>query len=112
MLDECFLAGNFLDDVIAQNRKLTGKAALLPGWMFGYLQSRERYETEKEIEDTVERFRKTGLGLAGMEGRRKNVPVSGILRDRGQIQNRPDGIGSGRRHADGGTGAQGADATR
>lgn len=73
MLDECFLAGNFLDDVIAQNRKLTGKAALLPGWMFGYLQSRERYETEKEIEDTVERFRKTGLGLAGMEGRQNHA---------------------------------------
>lgn len=66
MLDYCFLAGNSLDDVITQNRKLTGKAALLPRWMFGYLQSRERYETEKEIVDTVERFRKTGFGLDGI----------------------------------------------
>ena len=57
-----FLAGT-MNEVIAGYRRLTGKASLLPKWAFGYVQSQERYETQQEILETVEKSRKLGLGL-------------------------------------------------
>lgn len=61
-LDYYFLAG-CADQVIKGYRRLTGKAALLPRWAFGYIQSKERYETADELVRTAARFRKTGIGL-------------------------------------------------
>ncbi|MCR5675229.1 MAG: glycoside hydrolase family 31 protein [Lachnospiraceae bacterium] len=61
-LDYYFLAGG-MNDVIRGYRFLTGKAALLPRWAFGYVQSQERYESQQEILDTVRRFREEGIGL-------------------------------------------------
>ena len=51
-LDYYFIAGVTADNkadmnkVISGYRYLTGKAALLPKWAFGYVQSQERYETQ------------------------------------------------------------------
>lgn len=59
-LDYFFIAGN-MDGVIRGFRRLTGHATMLPKWMFGYLQSKERYETAKEIIHTAEKFRSTGF---------------------------------------------------
>lgn len=62
-MDFYFLNGTTMDGVIAQYRMLTGKAALLPRWAFGYLQSQERYETQEEILETAGQYRERGIGL-------------------------------------------------
>ncbi len=61
-LDYYFIAGS-MNEVIAGYRSLTGKASLLPRWAFGYVQSQERYETQKEIEETVKKSRDLGIGM-------------------------------------------------
>ena len=55
-----------MDGVIAQYRSLTGKATILPRWAYGYIQSQERYETRKEILDTVKEYRERNIGLDGI----------------------------------------------
>lgn len=57
------------DGVIAAYRKLTGNAPLLPKWAFGYLQSKERYQTAQEMIDVVTEYRK------------RKVPLDGIILD-------------------------------
>lgn len=61
-LDYYFIAGK-LPEVVKGIRMLTGKAAMLPSWAFGYIQSKERYETAEEIVETAHRFRESGFGL-------------------------------------------------
>lgn len=61
-LDYYFIAGK-LPEVVKGIRMLTGKAAMLPRWAFGYIQSKERYETAEEIVETAHRFRESGFGL-------------------------------------------------
>lgn len=65
-MDFYFMNGTTMDGVVAQYRMLTGKAALLPKWAFGYLQSQERYETQEEILETAGRYREVGIGLDGI----------------------------------------------
>lgn len=55
-----------MEEAAAENRRLTGKAVMLPKWAFGYLQSKERYETAEEIEQTVQKFRDSGFPLDGI----------------------------------------------
>lgn len=62
-MDFYFINGGSMDGVIAGYRKLTGKAALLPRWAYGYWQSQERYETQEEILETALAYRKRGIGL-------------------------------------------------
>lgn len=62
-LDYYFLAGEGTEEIIKGYRRLTGRAVMLPRWAFGYIQSRERYETEEEILQTAARFREEGIGL-------------------------------------------------
>ena len=61
-LDYYFMAGS-PDEVVGQFRALTGRAVMLPKWMFGYIQSRERYESAQELLETAEEFRRRGIGL-------------------------------------------------
>ncbi|HEX2945949.1 MAG TPA: glycoside hydrolase family 31 protein [Clostridia bacterium] len=68
-LDYYFISGESFDDIVGGYRKLTGKAAMLPKWAFGYMQSQERYETQQEIIDTA------------MEYRRRKVPLDSIVLD-------------------------------
>ena len=65
-MDFYFMNGATMDGVVAQYRMLTGKAALLPKWAFGYLQSQERYETQEEILETARQYRERGIGLDGI----------------------------------------------
>lgn len=65
-LDFYFMNGNDMDGVIRQYRYLTGKAALLPKWTFGYLQSQERYETAEELVRVAKEYRNRGIGLDGI----------------------------------------------
>ena len=62
-VDYYFIAGNDLDDVIAGYRDVTGKAVLLPRWAYGFWQSRDHYETQQQLLDTVARYRALGLPL-------------------------------------------------
>ncbi len=61
-LDFYVITGN-MDDIISGFRYLTGKAQLLPKWAFGYIQSRERYDTQFEMVDTASRYREIGVPL-------------------------------------------------
>ena len=62
-IDFYVLAGSSMAEVICGYRKLTGKAAMLPKWAFGYIQSQERYETQEEILEIVGEYHRRNLGL-------------------------------------------------
>lgn len=51
------------DALVGRYRALTGQAALLPKWAYGYWQSKERYATQAELASVVAEFRKRGLPL-------------------------------------------------
>lgn len=57
---------NRYDAIIDAYRRLTGRAALLPRWAFGYIQSKERYRTARELADVVRRYRELGVPLDGV----------------------------------------------
>ena len=62
-LDYYFVWGNDLDEVIHGYRTLTGKAQVMPRWLMGYWQSRERYKTQREILDALDGFRTRQLPI-------------------------------------------------
>ena len=55
------ITGDCFDDIIASLRMLTGTAPMLPRWAFGYLQSKERYRSSRELLDTAAKFRAMGI---------------------------------------------------
>lgn len=65
-MDYYFIAGGNFDRIIAGYRFLTGKAALLPWWAYGFIQSQERYETQEEILRIAEEYRRREIGLDGL----------------------------------------------
>lgn len=62
-MDFYFISGGNPDGAVKGYRRLTGKAAMLPKWAFGYIQSQERYESFDEIISTVKEFRKRDIGM-------------------------------------------------
>ena len=68
-MDYYFIAGDNLDQVVSGYRTLTGKASLYPKWVLGFWQSRERYQTQDEIEGTLAEFRK------------RHIPIDNIVQD-------------------------------
>lgn len=52
-----------MDGVIAGYRHLTGQAPMMPKWAYGFWQSRQRYETQDQLLDTVHEYRKRGWPL-------------------------------------------------
>lgn len=69
MTDYYFIYGETPDEIIAGYRGLTGKAPVMPKWAMGYWQSREKYNTSKEVLATVAEFR------------RRNIPIDNIVID-------------------------------
>lgn len=61
--DASLCKGGRFDAIIDAYRRLTGKAALLPKWAFGYVQSKERYKTAQELADIVRKHRELGVPL-------------------------------------------------
>ena len=51
------------DEIIASYRELTGKAPLMPRWATGYIHCRERFHSQDEILQTVDRFKKEEMPL-------------------------------------------------
>lgn len=68
-LDYYFIAGDNYDGVIKGYRKLTGKAQVMPKWVLGFWQSRERYSTQEDLVETL------------TELRRRHIPVDNIVQD-------------------------------
>ena len=62
-LDFYFMYGVDMRGVIKEYRMITGRAAMLPRWAFGYIQSQEKYDDQAEIERTVTEYRERGIGL-------------------------------------------------
>lgn len=62
-VDYYFIQGNNADQVISGYRQVTGKAVLMPKWAMGFWQSRERYKTQQDIQQTVKQFRDRKIPL-------------------------------------------------
>ncbi len=62
-IDYYYIAGNNMDDVVAGYRHLTGPAVMMPEWSYGFWQSRQRYETQKQLVDTFKEYRKEKLPI-------------------------------------------------
>ena len=52
-----FIKGKNFDELVAQNRFLTGEAPMYPRWALGYMQSRNRYRSEAELMGVVRKQR-------------------------------------------------------
>jgi alpha-D-xyloside xylohydrolase len=68
-IDYYFLYGPDLDRVVSSYRQITGKAPMMPKWVFGLWQSRQRYNTAQESLDVLAEYRKRG------------IPVDNIVQD-------------------------------
>ena len=58
-----FIYGPEIDQVIGGYRTLTGKAPMFGKWAFGYIQSKERYKTQKELLRIVKKYRDQNIPL-------------------------------------------------
>jgi alpha-D-xyloside xylohydrolase len=67
--DYYLIWGGDYDGVIRGYRKLTGKAPVMPKWVLGFWQSRERYSTQQELVSTLAEFR------------RRHIPIDNIVQD-------------------------------
>jgi alpha-D-xyloside xylohydrolase len=68
-VDYYFVYGPSTDQVISGYRFFTGKATMLPQWVFGLWQSRQRYETADQSLDVVKEFRN------------REIPFDNIVQD-------------------------------
>lgn len=68
-LDFYFILGSDMQDVAKGYRYLTGNVSMMPRWMFGYVQSKERYVSSEDIISTVSEYR------------RRHVPLDVIVQD-------------------------------
>lgn len=62
-LDYTVVYGPKLDRVVATYRELTGEVPMLPKWVFGYTQSKERYMTQDEVIGIVKEYRDRQIPL-------------------------------------------------
>ena len=68
-MDYYFMAGENMDAVVKQYRYLTGECPMMPRYMFGYTQSKERYVSSDDILRTLGEYR------------RRHVPIDMIVQD-------------------------------
>lgn len=62
-LDYYVIAGGTYDEVVRGYRRLTGAPPLLAKWAFGFVQSKERYVTAKEMVEVVAEYRRRRIPL-------------------------------------------------
>jgi alpha-D-xyloside xylohydrolase len=65
-VDYYFMFGPMADGVIHDYRELTGAAPLMPEWLWGFWQCKERYQTQAEMTNIVAEYRKLGVPLDGI----------------------------------------------
>lgn len=68
-VDYYFMKGSSMDEVVAQYHYLTGGVPMMPRYMTGYVQSRERYVSSADILDNLAEFRK------------RHIPIDMIVQD-------------------------------
>ena len=68
-IDYYFMYGPDLDKVIAGYRQVTGTPPMMPEWVFGFFQSRQRYKTQQESLDVLAKYRSL------------DVPIDNIVQD-------------------------------
>lgn len=68
-VDYYFIKGEMPENVVAGYRYLTGNVAMMPRYMFGYVQSKERYVSSEDIVNTLDEYR------------RRHVPIDVIVQD-------------------------------
>lgn len=68
-IDYYFIEGQNIDSVISGYRMLTGRAPIMPIWAYGFWQSREHYDSSREILNIVREFR------------RRHIPIDNIVQD-------------------------------
>jgi len=68
-IDYYMMKGATMDRVVSQYRLLTGDVPMLPQYMFGYIQSKERYTSSDELMSVVAEYR------------RRQVPLDVIVQD-------------------------------
>ena len=68
-IDYYFVYGPELDQVVGGYRTLTGQASMLPNWAFGFWQSKNKYNTQDEVLETLAEFR------------RRQIPIDSIVQD-------------------------------
>lgn len=54
------------DNVIAKMRHLTGHVPMVPLWTYGFHQSRERYKSQNELFEVVDKYRELGIPFDGV----------------------------------------------
>ena len=67
--DYYFMYGKTADGVNRCMRQLSGDVPMFPLWTFGYWQCRERYKSQQELLEVVDKYRKL------------QVPLDGIIQD-------------------------------
>lgn len=65
-VDYYFMYGGDADGVIADMRHLTGHVPMLPLWTYGFHQSRERYKSQEELIEVVDKYRELGIPFDGI----------------------------------------------
>jgi len=68
-IDYYFIRGEGMDDVVRGYRHLTGNVSMMPRYLFGYTQSKERYKSSDDILQTLGEYR------------RREVPIDMIVQD-------------------------------
>jgi alpha-D-xyloside xylohydrolase len=68
-LDYYFMKGVTMDRVVNRMRKLTGQSPMMPRYLFGYIQSKERFHSSAEIIGAMREFR------------RRRIPVDMVVQD-------------------------------
>lgn len=68
-LDYYFIKGSDMYDVISGYHHLTGKPSMMPRWLFGYTQSKERYVSSDDLINTLREYR------------RRHVPIDMFVQD-------------------------------
>jgi alpha-D-xyloside xylohydrolase len=65
-IDYYFIGGTNMDAVISGYRQLTGKAPMYGKWAYGYWQSKEHYQTQAELLEVAEKYRKLKIPIDNM----------------------------------------------
>lgn len=68
-IDYFLIYGPEIDEIIHQYRNMTGHAPMLPKWAYGFFQSKDRYQSQKEILEIGRRYRQ------------EHIPLDAIVQD-------------------------------
>ncbi|MDR0982754.1 MAG: DUF5110 domain-containing protein [Culturomica sp.] len=68
-VDSYFMKGKTMDAVVANYRLLTGNSPMMPLYLFGYIQSKERYISSDDLINTLKEYRQ------------RRIPIDMIVQD-------------------------------